>query len=611
MRLLNCLLLAAGISAQGGTKCPEGWVPGQSKCFKFIGGPKSVAEAGKACTSLGGLIFMPDSEQEYNFIKLAASKLRLNIDKHRFWLRLKLKDTGKFNFPPELQQLNKAVAPEWLESYEVTRYYGKFNGIPISKFIKQGRNRRAKLEFMISQGGKFQLVKRGSRGFVAGALCEMPKSSGPVGDPNTCWQPASDQSKGLSYTGTLAHTNNGFECVDWEDESESVHKVKPSTPSANYCRNPDGGADGPWCYIKPIPSFHGNTTAINWENCPVPLCQRNNNEFVETQQTCGYRPLTSKITKARIINGEPAKPGEIPWQARIRYYKNMRFGSQSYDHQCGASLISSCWAVTAAHCVPTDGWFNDRGEAEFWFRLDVGSRGHHSDATNFGSNCHGDNIPKELKDKELNCADIHNHQTLRVKKAIIHKHYRTNDNDIALLQLYPTEENGQCAKFNDYVQPVCINTDPFEFSHGKPEATSCLISGWGDINADMAGVQHSPQLMKATVDITDFMDCKRTYQRLKKRLNPKRHICAYNEGSKDTCQGDSGGPLVCQASRNGEEERSYLVGVVSFGAGCAEEGYPGVYVPLSRYYNWIRQQVDANPPVEYNELMVCKDSQCL
>ena len=50
--------------------------------------------------------------------KLAASKLRLNIDKHRFWLRLKLKDTGKFNFPPELQQLNKAVAPEWLESYE-------------------------------------------------------------------------------------------------------------------------------------------------------------------------------------------------------------------------------------------------------------------------------------------------------------------------------------------------------------------------------------------------------------------------------------------------------------------------------------------------------------
>ena len=29
--------------------------------------------------------------------------------------------------------------------------------------------------------------------------------------------------------------------------------------------------------------------------------------------------------------------------------------------------------------------------------------------------------------------------------------------------------------------------------------------------------------MKATVDITDFMDCKRTYQRLKKRLNPKEH----------------------------------------------------------------------------------------
>ena len=45
-------------------------------------------------------------------------------------------------------------------------------------------------------------------------------------------------------------------------------------------------------------------------------------------------------------------------------------------------------------------------------------------------------------------------------------------------------------------------------------------------------------------------------------------IGAYRVG-KDSCQGDSGGPLV---SPDG-----VLVGIVSWGEGCAEAGNPGVY----------------------------------
>ena len=56
-------------------------------------------------------------------------------------------------------------------------------------------------------------------------------------------------------------------------------------------------------------------------------------------------------------------------------------------------------------------------------------------------------------------ADFSNHQTLRVKQVIVHPRYITaaTGNDVALLQLYPSSEDGTCAVFGDTVQPACIN----------------------------------------------------------------------------------------------------------------------------------------------------------
>ncbi|HEY0449494.1 serine protease [Actinophytocola sp.] len=103
-----------------------------------------------------------------------------------------------------------------------------------------------------------------------------------------------------------------------------------------------------------------------------------------------------------------------------------------------------------------------------------------------------------------------------------------------------------------------------------------LILGWGRTAADG---QPSRFLLKAGVPIIADADCVKSYPAYKSAAMTCAGVA---QGGVDSCQGDSGGPLVV----NGK-----LVGITSWGEGCAAPGKPGVYTRVGAYADVLEQQI--------------------
>uniref|UniRef100_A0A8C9R3X5 Transmembrane protease serine 5 n=1 Tax=Scleropages formosus TaxID=113540 RepID=A0A8C9R3X5_SCLFO len=239
----------------------------------------------------------------------------------------------------------------------------------------------------------------------------------------------------------------------------------------------------------------------------------------------------------RIIGGDEARLGRWPWQVSL-YYSNR--------HTCGGALITSRWVVTAAHCVHN-------------YRLpQVSSWVVYAGIVTRSS------------------AKVAQHSGHVVEKIVYNKNYnhKTHDNDIALMKL-KTPLN-----FTDAVKPVCLP----KYSRDLPGGTQCWISGWGYTSPDDVHIPDT--LREAPVPLISTKKCNSSC--MYNGEITARMLCAgYTEGKMDACQGDSGGPLVCQ-----DENVWRLVGVVSWGTGCAEPNHPGVYTKVAEFLGWIYDMIE-------------------
>jgi len=198
------------------------------------------------------------------------------------------------------------------------------------------------------------------------------------------------------------------------------------------------------------------------------------------------------------------------------------------SHYCGGSIVNANWIVTAAHCsVATIAGYEVVA-------------GEHRLNQNEGSE-----------------------QSRTVAQIIRHPQYNSNtlSSDVAVWRM------SSPFTFNQWV--AAANVAPTGFN----PAANVDVAGWGTLTS---GGSLPTVLMRVNVPMVSDASCKVSYG--SSEILPGM-ICA-GVGGRDSCQGDSGGPLV---------SGNTLAGIVSWGFGCAVDGYPGVYTEVAYFSNWINQ----------------------
>lgn len=257
------------------------------------------------------------------------------------------------------------------------------------------------------------------------------------------------------------------------------------------------------------------------------------------------------IFRDKIFGGSDTALDDSPWVALIQYY---RFRTDRYTFDCGGTLISRRYVLTAAHCVSGD------------ILIKVGSPvsvrlGEYSLETEV--DC--------MRDRR-DCVE-NQYFDIGVEALIPHAGYSTGPftkhHDIGLIRLIEDLD------FTQFIRPICL-TQPYI---PQPQANASMyIAGFGrTLTSKLSNVKQKLQL-----PVFDHQKCTTQFKTNLSITLSKDQICAGGEYMRDTCSGDSGAALAQYRDNNW-----YAIGLVSFGIKCGLSNWPGVYTYVPNYVNWI------------------------
>lgn len=242
-------------------------------------------------------------------------------------------------------------------------------------------------------------------------------------------------------------------------------------------------------------------------------------------------------TEPRIIGGAQVPLGFYPWAVSI----GLKGIAPRDGHFCVGSFIAPDWVLTAAQCA--------RASSARMIQVYGNSNELERGGTVFP-----------------------------VDRIVVHEGYDedTQENDIALIHVT-----------RRYSGDVLRHVAPTDFAHLAAAGTLGVVVGWG---LSREGLEAHNSMRGATVQVVSNQTCNGLASYAGTVADSM--LCAgFPEGVRDSCQGDSGAPLVVG---DGKGNR-LLIGVVSWGEGCARPLKFGVYTRTSAYVDWIKDRLAGKP----------------